>query len=160
KYTNMKKLSLLFFLFTGITFSALAQSEISNFTVTGSGLATTLSEDYESVGINPSNLGWDNTKKLHFGLLEGGYSIYSDEFTKKQFSNNFLLSFHDSKLSASTTTKADAALEMANKGYAINVDETLLGVATVTRNRRVWFYRQGKGKRLYAPEWNRGGYCL
>src|SRR6185437_9935376 len=129
KYTNMKKLSLLFFLFTGITFSALAQSEISNFTVTGSGLATTLSEDYESFGINPSNLGWDNTKKLHFGLLEGGYSIYSDEFTKKQFSNNFLLSFHDSKLSASTTTKADAALEMANKGYAINVDEALLGVA-------------------------------
>jgi hypothetical protein len=127
----MKKRILLHLLLSGFAFSAMAQSDLSNFTVTGSGLATTLSTDYESVGINPSNLGWDNTKKVHFGLLEGGYSIYSDALTKAQYSNNFLLDDGDIKLGTgnNTTTKQQAAIEMANKGYALNVNETLLGLA-------------------------------
>ncbi len=124
------KTRILFPLFlAGFASSAMAQSDLSNFTVTGSGLATTLSTDYECIGINPSNLGWNNPKQVHFGLLEGGYSIYSDALTKAQFSNNFLLDDGDAKLGTTTTTKQQAAVEMANKGYALNVNETLLGLS-------------------------------
>ena len=125
----MKKGILLFLLSSVFAFSTKAQSEISNFTATGSGLAMTLSTDYQCLGINPSNLGWDNVKKVHFGLLEGGYSIYSNALTKAQYSNNFLLDDGDAKLGPTTTTKQEAASEMAGHGYALNVDETLLGIA-------------------------------
>ena len=127
----MKKRILLPLLLCGFGFSAMAQSELSNFTATGSGLATTLSTDYQCLGINPSNLGWENAKRVHFGLLEGGYSIYSDALTKAQYSNNFLLDDGDVKFATgtNTTTQKEAAMEMANKGYSLNVDATLLGVA-------------------------------
>ena len=51
-----KTLSFIALLFFVITLSA--QTELSSFSSTGSGYTTASINDYQSLGINPANLGW------------------------------------------------------------------------------------------------------
>src|ERR1700744_5603468 len=70
-----------------ISFSGYAQYENSSFTNTGRGCATTFATDYEALGINPANLGWNwkfSDKKFAMGFAEFGASITSDALTKSQ----------------------------------------------------------------------------
>ena len=106
---------------------ALAQQDITSFTATGSGLSTILSTDYECIGINPSNLGWDKDKTIHIGLLETGFSFYSDALTKTQLKENFLTPGYYDYLSQAQIQK-DAVL-FSNKGYSANFDVQLLGLS-------------------------------
>ena len=72
-----------------IAFSVVGQTEISNFSSTGSGYTTAIINDYQSLGINPANLGWTrNGHTINMGFFEFGSSIYSEPLTKNQL-------FHD-----------------------------------------------------------------
>lgn len=118
----MKK-PLLFLLFSCLAvISVSAQQEITSFNVTGSGLATMLSQDYQSVGINPSNLGWKPEHMINFSLGETGLSLYSDALVKSQLSDAFSIKdFGGHELTEQQ--KLDAARSFTSKGFAMNVDE-------------------------------------
>ena len=83
KLTIMKRILPLFFLiFFAVMLSA--QTELSSFTSTGSGYATSTINDYQSLGINPANLGWTrNDHSMNIGFFETALSIYSEALTKK-----------------------------------------------------------------------------
>ena len=117
-----------FFLFamTIIGTGVMGQSEMSVFTATGrAGASTTFVTDYQSLGINPSNLGWStiSDKKVAFGLLEGGYSIYSDALPK----SDLVSSLKQGETAFTYDEKVQAANQFATAGVAANVDVAWLG---------------------------------
>ena len=117
-----------FFLFvmTIIGTGVMGQSEMSAFTATGrAGASTTFVTDYQSLGINPSNLGWStiSDKKIAFGLLEGGYSIYSDALPK----SDLVSSLKQGETAFTYDEKVQAANQFATAGVAANVDVAWLG---------------------------------
>ena len=87
----MKKLVQLFFM-SALLLSvnaAYSQLELSAFNQTGSAYALTALTDYQSLGINPANLGWTrNDHKMNIGLFENAYMAYSEPLTKKQLTND------------------------------------------------------------------------
>jgi hypothetical protein len=102
--------------------SARAQQEITSFNVTGSGLATMLSKDYQCLGINPSNLGWKPDNMINFSIGETGLSLYSDALTKPELSDAFSLkNFGGNELT--DEQKLAAARAFTSKGFAMNADE-------------------------------------
>lgn len=124
----MKKLVLLLGSLCMAALNANAQQEITSFNVTGSGLATMLSKDYQSIGINPSNLGWKPDNMITFGFLETGLSLYSDALTKPELSNAFSIkNFGGTPLT--DEQKLYAAQQFSSKGFAINLDVTEFGAA-------------------------------
>ncbi|MCF8236204.1 MAG: DUF5723 family protein [Bacteroidales bacterium] len=83
----MKKLSLMVFtaLLTAAVSLVNAQLEYSAFTQTGSGYSVTAATDYQSLGINPANLGWKrNVHAWNITFVEGGFSVYSEPLNKEQ----------------------------------------------------------------------------
>lgn len=109
------------------------QSEITSFTVTGrGGAATTFVTDYQAIGINPANLGWESRfedKKVTFGLAEGSYSVFAEALRKDEIRNEFRN--FDSR-DFNWSEKADAAQDFAENGFAINVDFMSIGAAYAT----------------------------
>jgi hypothetical protein len=64
------------------TFSS-GQPELSSFAGMGSGIPTVSLSDYQTLGINPANLGWSkNGKMINLGLAEVGFMIYSEPLKK------------------------------------------------------------------------------
>ncbi|HEY0977831.1 MAG TPA: DUF5723 family protein [Flavobacteriales bacterium] len=103
-----------------------AQTELSVFSSTGRAAATTFVTDYQSLGINPANLGWawrHEGKKFSFGLLEGTYSIYSDALTRDEMRNRMM----DGNFRFTQAEKEKAGRDFANAGIIANVDLMLLG---------------------------------
>ena len=136
----MKKFGALLF---GIACSgsvAVAQTELSSFTATGKGGATSFVTDYQAVGINPANLGWTwrfEEKKFAFGLGDNTFSIHSQALTKQNLRNEFWgatkgLINPANKDTTNTFTydeKMQAAKDFADAGFAINSDIGLFGFA-------------------------------
>ncbi len=126
------------------------QSEMSVFTATGrAGVATTFVTDYQSIGINPANLGWSpkyEGKKVTLSLLEGSYSAFSGALSKPEFRNSIMNYNSDSLTHAE---KVQAARDFIEQGLAINADIMALGfsinlgkaggVAFMIRDRFQWY---------------------
>ena len=123
----------LLFLFSVMFSWAWGQSEMSAFTATGrGGVATTFVDDYQAIGINPSNLGWSpkfSGKHVAFSFLEGGTSIYTDALTKKDLWAS-MLGFGNEKFTHEQ--KLQAASEFASKDLAFNVDMSLFSLSVKT----------------------------
>ena len=116
-------LALLLFLNTQVSN---AQHEMSSVKFTGRGIATSVANDYEAIGINPANLGWSgDNKKFHLTLFETGASIWSDALQKKELVNDFWTGDVD----FSQADKRIAADKFADHGMAINFDMTWLGLS-------------------------------
>ena len=74
-----------FLLLTILPIALLSQTEMNSFTSTGSGYATSTINDYQSLGINPANLGFSrNDHSMNIGFFEFGGSIYSEPLTKQE----------------------------------------------------------------------------
>lgn len=108
--------------------AALGQTEMSAFTTTGRAAATTFVTDYQSLGINPSNLAWKSRydeKHIAFGLLEGSYSVYSEALTRDDLRNRVINV--DTKFTEAE--KQEAARAFADAGATFNADVMLVGVS-------------------------------
>jgi hypothetical protein len=139
----MKKFFLFAFLLMYLfTFS---QTEYSNFTSTGSGYTTATINDYQSLGINPANLGWTrNENTMNIGFLEFGGMIYSEPLTKKQLVNDVW----GSSISLDPNQKTKAVEDFTDtRIYSNNgllyigfsyQDEKIGGFAFSIRERFVW----------------------
>jgi len=77
------KATLLSFLFITTTYFLNAQTQGISYTSVGRGVATTFVNDYHSLGINSSTLGWGNDygKKFTTGMTEFNLGFYSDSLS-------------------------------------------------------------------------------
>ncbi len=105
-----------------------AQLEQSVFSSTGRASATTFVTDYQCIGINPSNLGWQpryEGKRFALGFAEVGLSIWSPALSKDEIRDQFLKT--DKQFTEQE--RRDAAIKMAEQPLTINGDVTLMGLA-------------------------------
>ncbi|MFH0866674.1 MAG: DUF5723 family protein [Bacteroidota bacterium] len=122
----MKKI-LAFSFIIFFSYAVIAQKELSSFSATGSGVATAFLSDYQCLGINPANLGWQRNKApLHFSLAEVGASVYSDALRKKEIKHDFIFG---GKTHFTTQEKIDAAEAFAGNKFTANADVAWLSVA-------------------------------
>lgn len=123
----MKKI----YLFTALGFlssNLFAQYELSSFTSTGRGGATTFATDYQAIGINPANLGWQykfDDKHFALGFNEVTFSAKSDALSSKEIRQIFTGNVSD----FTYAEKELAATEFSNSGMALNIDLGSLGFA-------------------------------
>ncbi|CAG5080843.1 DUF5723 family protein [Parvicella tangerina] len=127
----MKKILTLLLLAGAISSSA--QYEISSFTSTGRGGATSFVTDYQACGINPANLGWDaefEEKRFTMGLTEMTFSIHSEALTKDELRQEFKTIIQNKSTADWTIDeKRQAGKDFANSGFAINGDLGSFGFA-------------------------------
>ena len=127
----MKKIIFLFSTFISIVLYG--QHEMSSFTATGRGGATSFVTDYQAVGINPANLGWPSKHKgLNYalGLSEFSYSLHSQVLSKQELRDAFSSTIsRDTSNNFTYNQKIQAAQEFANSGMAIDLDFGAFGFA-------------------------------
>jgi hypothetical protein len=133
----LKKIFLLALLST-LSLAATAQQEMSVFTATGrAGVSVTMSRDYQSIGINPANLGIIKGKKydierkrvVSLGFAEVAASASSDALQRPDLRKNFFSFSAFDTVPLTNQEKIDGALAFADAGVALNADVMALGVA-------------------------------
>lgn len=148
----MKKITLLA---AGILLSTnfiYAQYEQSSFCNTGHGGATTFAADYQAVGINPANLGWDykfEKKKFAFGLAEMTSSLYSDALTKDQLRGAVTDMIKGGK-DFTWDQKRDAANDFAQSGFTFNMNMGSFGAAFVDKTAGGFGFRMNDNFSAYC----------
>jgi hypothetical protein len=124
----MKKLLLLISIISVSSSAVFGQSEGSVVSATArAGVATTFVTDYQTIGINPGNLGLRSkyeTKHVTFGFLEMNATAFAKGVTTKQLNDYFF--------SGNTLTPAEqttAANAFAGNNMSMNADVMLFGIA-------------------------------
>lgn len=123
----MKKLIILSALAFGFT-NLFSQHELSSFTSTGRGGATTFATDYQAIGINPANLGWQykfDDKKGAMGYSEFTFSARSEALTKQEIRDMFT----KDPTKFTYDEKVGAAKNFTDAGFALNLDYGSMGIA-------------------------------
>ncbi|MCH8319173.1 MAG: hypothetical protein IIA88_11885 [Bacteroidetes bacterium] len=145
----MTKKAISFILAVTLYSNIYPQSEMTVFSATGrAGVATTFVTDYQTIGINPANLGMGPEFEFtHFnlGVSELAFSIYSKALSKKELWQ----SITDFDTTFLYQGKLQAAQAFIDAPLAINVDVTPLafsvyypevgGFAISIRERVQWF---------------------
>lgn len=108
-----------------------AQQEFSSFTNTGRGCATAFATDYQAVGINPANLGWDTKyqKRFTMGFAEFTGSVFSDSLSKDQLRNSIVGLATNNNSTMTHDEKVKAVSDFTQSGFAINADMGSFGFA-------------------------------
>ncbi len=123
----MRRVLYCFILISGFSATALnAQIEESAFSATGrGGTATTFVTDYQAIGINPANLGFDTEFGITLGIAELGYSFYSDALLRDDV-RAIVFNNDDTITQAEAETIANAFVE---NGMAFNLNVMPLGLS-------------------------------
>ncbi|HNK99351.1 MAG TPA: DUF5723 family protein, partial [Chitinophagales bacterium] len=104
--------------------SARAQSEETSFSATGrGGTATSFVTDYQAIGINPANLGFETDNAFSLGVGEFGYGLFSNALVKDDV-RAILFNNEDSLSAEDQVTLARSFL---NEGITMNVDVMPIG---------------------------------
>lgn len=150
----MKRTLLSFVLGAMSITSGFSQFESSSFTSTGRGGATTFATDYQTVGINPANLGWEykfDDKKIALGFNEMTYSIHSEALTRDELRQSVKDMIRGEGEDFTYNQKIEAAKDFANSGLAFNADVGSIGFSFMNEkvggiafriNDRMQFYSQ------------------
>lgn len=97
------------------------------FNSTGSGFSVASLGDYQSLGVNPANLGWQKDKySMHLGMFEFGMSIYSEPLTKSLVFTDLIGSSSDFTDQAA---RDEAIRNFTDTELLIRVTNTLLGIS-------------------------------
>jgi hypothetical protein len=127
-YFYMKKLVLLICILTASTYTVFGQAEGSVVSATArGGVATTMVTDYQSIGINPANLGLRGkyeTKHVTFGLLETNASGFVQGASLSQIKNLFL-----SNDSLTSSQRSQGASLFKGSTVSANADVMLFGLS-------------------------------
>lgn len=127
----MKKIIVFLALFFAIQ-SLFSQTEQTAFTLTGHGLATTFSTDYQAIGLNPANLDIASPyegKRMAMGLAEFGASVYSGMLTKDEVRKNL---FGGDFKNLSRQEKIDYAVQFSQEPNAADIDVMVTGFSLQT----------------------------
>jgi len=124
----MKKLLLLSSLLIASTYTVFGQAEGSVVSAAArGGVATTMTTDYHSIGINPANLGLRTkyeTKNVTFGFLEMNASAFAKGVTTQQM-KDFIFNGN----SLTPDQKTQAAQSFASNNISGNMNLMLVGIA-------------------------------
>ena len=113
----------LFFLLASLSLNA--QLDGGAFNITGSGFSVASLTDYQCLGVNPANLGWQrNQHKANLGFFETGLSIYSEPLSKRLVYTDLLGSGSDF---TSQSERNEAILNFTNTDLLIQVTNNLVG---------------------------------
>lgn len=126
------------FLLTVLAFGAGAttvrgQSALNPFSAAGRAAVTTFVTDYQSIGINPANLGWKGRfegKHVTFGLLEGAYTVHSDALKRADFRERVL----NTDFRFTEREQEEAGRIFANAGAMANADLVSIGFSYANEN--------------------------
>lgn len=136
-------ISLFFILFLFASYTGVSQVTPKSFESAGTGVTTTMANDYQCMGINPANLGFqEDNKFLHFTVLENSFSLTSDGLSRRDIWQTFI----SNKLDGfSEKEKKEAAKTMSGAGFMFNANlnyaslsiqnENLGGLGIVVRDR-------------------------
>lgn len=116
-------------IFTTISYcySLQAQTTIGSFESSGAGISTTTTTDYQCLGVNPANLGFQQDDRfLHFTLLESSFALSSDALKRKDIWRNFISNSSDG---LSDAEKVDAAHAFAGAGFVLDFNITLAAIS-------------------------------
>lgn len=95
------------------------------FNSTGSGFSVVSLTDYQSLGVNPANLGWQKTNhNMHLGFFEFGLSIYSEPLTKSMVFKDLI---GNSANFSNQTERYDAIKRFTDTELIIQISNTLFG---------------------------------
>ncbi len=126
KLPAMSKKSLLVPVLIIVTTCLNAQLEESSFSATGrGGTATSFVTDYQALGINPANLGFNTDHTFALGFGEVGYGFYSEALVRDDI-RAIIFNNEDSLSNEEQETLARAFL---NEGLTFNVDILLGGIS-------------------------------
>jgi hypothetical protein len=101
--------------------AAYSQTEISSFNATGGGYATTFLSDYQTLGVNPANLGWKRKDQtINFGLLEFCGSVYSESLKRNEIINDLF------------SSSVEFTLEDKQKAAELFIGARLIGMISLT----------------------------
>ncbi|WP_201983603.1 DUF5723 family protein [Hymenobacter rubidus] len=112
--------------------AALAQNELSNFSATGrGGVINTFATDYQTIGINPANLGRATNFKVAFTIAETGVGAGSQSLTKTMFKHIL----YDGGQSLTPADKTLLTQQLTGENVLnLNADVTTLGLAVTLPN--------------------------
>ncbi|MFI5164804.1 MAG: DUF5723 family protein, partial [Bacteroidia bacterium] len=150
--TEMKKLLLTFnlFLLSSLLF---AQADLGLPSATGKGgVANGVAKDWECIGVNPANLGWESNHKFSISAVIIGISIQSSALNYSQLMNAYLhksdgFSASEQRNFANTFTDKDGLKLQGNSdwftfsltfpkigGFAMNVRDRLFATVHLNQN--------------------------
>ncbi len=125
----MKRI-LLFFCSVMVLNNLYGQLALTDFNSAGrGGVATTFATDYQSIGINPANLGYQKSfrdPKITIGFLETSTSFSTDALSRNDLLKTM---FNSSEVNFSYQDKINAANNFAGKRLSTNVDIMLFGIS-------------------------------
>jgi len=117
-------MSLAFLFMAPFTYS---QLDGGAFNSTGSGHSVVNLGDYQSLGVNPANLGWQkDDHKMHIGFFEFGISVYSEPLTKSLVLTDLIGSSSDFTNQAQ---KNEAVKNFTDTELWIQINTTLFGLS-------------------------------
>ncbi|MGB0521467.1 MAG: DUF5723 family protein [Flammeovirgaceae bacterium] len=136
----MKRLLLSLAIVLFSTLPALAQLDLSAFTATGrGGVATTFSTDYQTIGINPANLGFVKSFRdplVTVGFGEASFTVRAEPLTRKELFNALFTTGENRdrlpysvKGDGDLSTKEELARRYTNKDFQVNMDAMLFGMS-------------------------------
>lgn len=104
-----------------------AQLDGGAFNSTGSGHSVVNLGDYQSLGVNPANLGWQkDNHKMHIGFFEFGLSIYSEPLSKSLVFSDLIGNSPDF---SSQAQRDEAIKNFTDTELWIQINTTLFGVS-------------------------------
>lgn len=126
-----------------------SQTEGASFTLTGMGVATPFASDYQSLGINPGNLGRKNQQEkiVTLGFAEGGLSLYSEALKKEEVRQNIL---QKKAKDLTQEEKRDYAILFTNSRNALNIDMTSLGISLQTKRFGTFAFNTQERMKYYS----------
>ena len=131
----MKNFLVLFSMLATLSMSY-GQGEGSVFTSTGRGVSTTFASDYQALGINPANLGWDKEfrgKRFALGFLETGFSFSSPLLNNPVLNESRSIPFNFEFKSDATFEEFQELAKDLETGFKLNLDLRLFGIALTTK---------------------------
>lgn len=132
-----------------------SQTQHSAYTAVGKGVATPYLRDYQSLGVNPSALGWGTGvkgKSTTMGSTEFGFGISSPSLTKERLqgaAQGIYNTILDKSVEIDVDKQREIAAEYAESGIAVEADfnwfgayyhnEKLGGIAVAVREKYNWY---------------------
>lgn len=132
---NMLTMKRILFSLAIVLFATLpttAQLDLSAFTATGrGGVATTFSTDYQTIGINPANLGFVKSFRdplITIGLYESSFTVRAEPLRRSELFNALFAS-PERKDRLTYAQKEELASRYANKEFILNLDVMTFGAS-------------------------------
>ncbi len=122
-----------------------SQNISNGFSVNGAGFSSAILTDYQSIGLNPANLGWKrNDNLINFGIAQTNFNVYSEPLKRtlvselfNETNNNFSQDEKDDAAQMFADSKLQFEGNVSGLGFSFQ-DEKIGGFGIAVRERVMW----------------------